>query len=375
MGIFEVPKKSLFLLFIFCQLTGSNKIAVPDKSGTSKLSTCRRCKILTDSFKHWLDKTSRGKFEGGDAAWEEAKLKSYSRSEIRLTEIQEGLCSEVKIHQDACYAIAEEAEQILEKWWFNQDPGSEDLYTWLCIESLKDCCPSKHYGSECAPCPMDKSNKVCGGHGRCNGAGTRQGNGTCICKKGYTGEMCEDCEKNFYQTSTGACDKCDKSCNGCIGGDAASCESCNSGWQLQSGVCVDVNECETSVCTASQYCINTEGSYSCQECESSCQTCSGEGPSNCTSCDPDTVLWFGMCVSSEQKQKNVIETYKRIAQYVGLLTIVMYMAQKSRFVASIVALIIAIVIFYLEKTNLRNNTIDVTMQILQEFYSKHTSNL
>ena len=39
--------------------------------------------------------TARGKFEGGDAAWEESRLSSYSKSEVRLTEIQELLCKEI----------------------------------------------------------------------------------------------------------------------------------------------------------------------------------------------------------------------------------------------------------------------------------------
>jgi hypothetical protein len=31
-----------------------------------------------------MERTARGKFEGGDAAWEEERLGSYSRSEVRL---------------------------------------------------------------------------------------------------------------------------------------------------------------------------------------------------------------------------------------------------------------------------------------------------
>ena len=42
-----------------------------------------------------MEDTARGKFEGGDTAWEEEKMKSYKNSEIRLVEIQEKLCNEV----------------------------------------------------------------------------------------------------------------------------------------------------------------------------------------------------------------------------------------------------------------------------------------
>jgi hypothetical protein len=43
-----------------------------------------------------MDSTARGKFDGGDAAWEEERLGSYSHSEVRLVEIQEKLCSGVE---------------------------------------------------------------------------------------------------------------------------------------------------------------------------------------------------------------------------------------------------------------------------------------
>lgn len=47
-----------------------------------------------------MERTARGKFEGGDAAWEEERLGSYSRSEVRLVEIQEKLCADVERGKD-----------------------------------------------------------------------------------------------------------------------------------------------------------------------------------------------------------------------------------------------------------------------------------
>jgi hypothetical protein len=47
-----------------------------------------------------MERTARGKFEGGDAAWEEERLGSYSHSELRLVEIQEKLCSDVEKGKD-----------------------------------------------------------------------------------------------------------------------------------------------------------------------------------------------------------------------------------------------------------------------------------
>ncbi|KAJ8731279.1 hypothetical protein PYW07_004443 [Mythimna separata] len=363
MEIFVILKIPFLLLFLFCESIGSKKLTSRNFNGAKTLSECRRCKVLTDSFNYWLDQTSRGKYEGGDAAWEEAKLKSYSRSEIRLVEIQEGLCSELKAHQDACYGIAEESEQVLEKWWFNKDSVSLDLYTWLCIETLQHCCPSNHYGDACSACPQDVNNKVCSGHGRCDGEGTRKGNGTCICKKGYTGRLCDECAKSFYKTSVDSCKVCHKACDGCSGDGAAACEACNTGWQLQSGVCVDVDECASSVCEPHQYCSNTEGSYTCNKCDSSCKSCRGEGSSNCTSCEPTNVLWFGMCVDNELKQNILTSTFKRVALYIGLLIITVYIDRISRTVASFVVLVIALLMYFSER-NLRMNTMDVLWQTL-----------
>ena len=52
--------------------------------------------MLVKSFESGLERTSRGKFEGGDAAWEEKNQgKGYSISEVRFVEIQEKLCAGV----------------------------------------------------------------------------------------------------------------------------------------------------------------------------------------------------------------------------------------------------------------------------------------
>lgn len=65
-------------------------------------------------------KTERGQHEGGDAAWEEQKLGSYKRSEVRLVDIQEGLCNDIIVGQDQCHALAETNEHLLEEWWFKE---------------------------------------------------------------------------------------------------------------------------------------------------------------------------------------------------------------------------------------------------------------
>ncbi|CAG4987181.1 unnamed protein product [Parnassius apollo] len=317
---------------------------------TEKLNDCNRCKVLSNSFKNWLQKTARGKYEGGDAAWEEAKLKSYSRSEMRLVEIQEGLCSDVKKHQDQCYALAEEVEHLLEQWWVHEDPNSQDVFAWLCVSTLHYCCPKNHYGMTCAPCPKDENNKICGGRGECNGDGTRQGNGTCICNRGFSGQFCESCAENFYSIDKEYCKPCHKACNGCRGEGAAACKFCKPGWELESGACNDINECANiSLCKSHQFCINWEGSYACRNCDDTCRTCKGEGLANCTSCESNYMLWGGMCLDKTLKQQIFSNALKKLGLYVFLIVAAILMYKRMKAVSSLTVLLIGIIIYFSEK--------------------------
>lgn len=72
-----------------------------------------------DCFVKGIERTARGKHGGGDAAWEEEKLKSYAKSELRLTEIQEDLCKGSK-YSTQCHSLAEQVEEIIENWWFHK---------------------------------------------------------------------------------------------------------------------------------------------------------------------------------------------------------------------------------------------------------------
>ncbi|XP_049873134.1 cysteine-rich with EGF-like domain protein 2 [Pectinophora gossypiella] len=357
MGIIFTVKFILFYLLIVCNLIYSKKLTLPelDDINSKKINECQRCKVLVDSFNYWFDKTSRGKFEGGDTAWEESKLRSYARSEIRLVEIQESLCSELHKYQDHCYSLTEEAEQPLEKWWLDKDPNSIDLHTWLCIENLKYCCPENHFGFSCEPCPLDKDNKLCGGHGRCNGEGTRKGNGSCECFKGFTGHSCGECAQNYYRADTYTCEPCHKTCDGCSGAGADACEACKEGWKLEGGFCNDIDECsDANTCKPNQFCMNEEGSYACKSCDKSCKTCAGPGCSNCTSCGPGAMFWSGVCVDSKLKDVILAETLNRVILYLGLLLIIILITKISHALASLVVLIVAAYIYYSEKNSTMN---------------------
>ncbi|XP_045498328.1 cysteine-rich with EGF-like domain protein 2 [Colias croceus] len=317
----------------------------------SKISECLQCKAYSDSFNNWLEKTSRGKFEGGDAAWEESKLKAYARSEVRLVEIQENLCSELNLHKDECYSIAEQAEHLVERWWFEEIDKSSDLYTWLCMDILKFCCPKNHFGESCESCPL-QGNKICSGHGICNGEGTRKGDGSCICNKGYKGELCDQCELNYFNGEEDECKPCHKACQECFSYGPDRCKVCASGWQLQDGICSDINECtSSSICKSNQFCVNNIGSYRCLPCDKSCSTCSGLGPYNCTSCKPNDRLWSGQCMDDKTTNAHLSSADKRLFLYVSLNTLMYLFYQKAKPLAVVMGASLSILIFKLESVS------------------------
>lgn len=69
-----------------------------------------------------------------------------------------------------------------------------DFYKWLCIETLAACCHDNYYGPNCKLCPD------CNSNGKCKGNGTRKGNGKCLCDIGYTGEFCNQCAPQYYES-------------------------------------------------------------------------------------------------------------------------------------------------------------------------------
>lgn len=341
---------SALLVFNFVLISG--KLLAPDsKSNINKkiLNDCERCHLLVESFKYWLEKTSRGKFDGGDADWEEKKLTTYARSEVRLVEIEEGLCSELKKFKDQCYDFIEDAEQMLEIWWFDKDLSASELSTWLCVERLEHCCPESHYGPTCEPCLKDVNNNVCSGNGKCDGDGFRKGIGICLCKKGYSGKLCEQCDDNYF-SSNGKCSACDRACDGCTGKGKDSCLACRSGWVLNDeGSCADVNEClEDDICKNNQFCVNIEGSYNCSECDRSCLSCIGPGASNCSSCSNDNELWNGICVDENVREHLIQSANQKVYLYVTFGIILFLIFRRSKTLASSLAVVVAVCIYILE---------------------------
>lgn len=214
--IMKISDAVLFLYFIVVafQIVLCSKA---DILRQRKLPPCRACKTFIESFEKGMKKTARGKFEGGDAAWEEAKLGNYATSEIRLVEIQEYVCSEVEEGKDQCYSFHEEFDHIIEDWWFHHQNDEPNLYKFFCIDKIKHCCPDLHYGEDCTPC-VGYPDHVCNNNGKCKGSGTRKGNGRCSCDLGYGGEQCNECAENYFEAYRDdkklLCTKCHVSCDG-----------------------------------------------------------------------------------------------------------------------------------------------------------------
>lgn len=276
-------------------LTPSSNDVAPDQ--------CDSCSSLVKSFEKGLEKTKRGKHEGGDTSWEEKHLKSYADSEVRLVEIQEALCNELSSGKAQCLSMAEDGESDIEEWWFKHKNKHVKLHDFLCISRLKKCCPEGSFGLNCQKCPD------CGEHGQCDGSGMRSGSGKCNCNQGYIGELCDDCDEEHYSSRMNnegrfECLKCHQACRGgCKGPTSSNCTECAAGYtrDAQTNLCIDINECELNgpngmqleakgLCPDGTYCVNTDGHYQCSDCHHACQTCLGFGPDKCFTCASSYIM-------------------------------------------------------------------------------------
>ncbi|CAB0018883.1 unnamed protein product [Nesidiocoris tenuis] len=303
-----------------------------------------------------MARTNKRHFGGGDTAYEEEKLGDYAVSEVRLAEVQEGLCADVKRGQNQCFKLAELWESNFEDWWPKQKE-IEDLYDWLCVRTLSYCCPEGHYGAECRPCPGHPG-PICSNNGKCKGAGTRKGNGLCACNIGYEGELCDKCTSGYYDVyrdeKTLLCSKCHKSCKGpCTKAGPKGCVECNVGWLSASaelgGGCLDVNECARAAppCTKDEFCVNNEGSYACLQCDRSCDGCTGDGPDMCVKCAEGHKLEGNgpagrLCVPVGRPAGHGPPDWSRYLTYLGLSVATGIIFQKNTTVAAVIGLLVGL---------------------------------
>ncbi|XP_004845417.1 cysteine-rich with EGF-like domain protein 2 isoform X1 [Heterocephalus glaber] len=271
--------------------------------GTARKTTpCQRCRTLVDKFKQGMANTAKKNFGGGNTAWEEKTLSKYEFSEIRLLEIMEGLCESSDFE---CNQLLEQQEEHLEGWWLQLKKEHPDLFEWFCVQTLEVCCSPGTYGPDCRAC-QGGSERPCSGNGHCNGDGSRQGDGSCQCHTGYKGTLCTDCIDGYFQSlkteTHSTCTACDESCRTCLGPTNRDCSNCEAGWVRIKDACVDVDECAADAppCSDTQYCENVAGSYTCEECDSTCVGCTGKGPAKCKECVPGYTEESGQCADIDE---------------------------------------------------------------------------
>ncbi|XP_055311221.1 cysteine-rich with EGF-like domain protein 2 isoform X1 [Sitodiplosis mosellana] len=349
-------------------------LKVAQRQSSITLPPCKLCRTFVDSFQKAMEKTSRGKHESGDTAWEEQNLNVYAKSEVRFTETADHVCGDVSKSQDQCYSFFEDIEDELSLWFTKKQDENPDLHGYLCIDFKKVCCPSNTYGENCSPC------SDCNGNGACKGNGTRKGSGKCSCHAGYTGEFCSNCALDYFESFRDEtkllCSKCHIACEkntGCTGAGAKGCRVCKKGWTMESEQgCVDVDECAigTHKCTINEFCVNNDGSFECLKCDRACEGCTGDGPDLCDKCAEGYELRNGMCTDLTSERRLRWETFTRYVTYIGLCIATCLTFKSSTWIASIIGVAVALYISVSEYWLNSHPTQANGPQSLENFFSQ-----
>ncbi|XP_017491362.1 PREDICTED: cysteine-rich with EGF-like domain protein 2, partial [Rhagoletis zephyria] len=294
------------------------------------------------------------------------------KTNVEFSKLWDKLCFDIKTGQEDCRSLAAENKDIILSWWAtpcatdiatSEVSSGNVIFNSLCISTLKSCCPDGHYGAECLPC-IGFPNNICSNNGKCAGAGTRLGNGHCVCRKGYTGKDCSKCDKAFYQDLTLGnsngniqCLHCDVSCaETCFAGGPRGCHVCKKGyaWDNNFG-CFDIDECDpetgTHTCSRNTFCINTEGSYQCYECDNACDSCIGDGPDACIKCAKGHKLQNGVCVNPNPKPAFPAHASPaRYVTYLGLTAVPCIIFRHNIYLASLIGFLVSLYIIISERS-------------------------
>jgi len=215
-------------IFLWCQTSDFSDAKKNAKSRMEReaiISRCTGCKLFADKFLKGLAKTSGSNYGQEKADWEprftNEKLGNFAASETRLVEVLDGICE----RDYYCNWVLSEYEEDIENWYYHKQQIFTDFANFLCNDKASLCCPDDHYGPNCKSCASLK----CGLHGKCQGSGSRTGDGKCECDTGYTGTRCNKCASNYFGSNDSSCLACDPACDGCTGEGSDQCVECAKG--------------------------------------------------------------------------------------------------------------------------------------------------
>uniref|UniRef100_K7F2Q9 EGF-like calcium-binding domain-containing protein n=1 Tax=Pelodiscus sinensis TaxID=13735 RepID=K7F2Q9_PELSI len=181
-----------------------------------------------------LERTARESFGGGNTAWEEEKLAKYAHSETRLLEVLESVCDKSDF---ACHQLLEQSEEHVESWWFQGQQQHPDFFQWLCMDTLKVCCPPGAYGPDCLrespawPCRQAGPGRGLQGEGQAVPRPVSQ-HGPCPARLGRAGVP--GCEGLGHAAGSGPVSpflaECYRACGRSSGPEDSSCLRCKRGW-------------------------------------------------------------------------------------------------------------------------------------------------
>ncbi len=271
-------------------------------SASPQCELCRRVFVKFNSAFNEVD--IDGSLGGGNSDWEEKHIGQYAFSELHSMEVLE---KTYKSLDEKAANFLSEIENDVEEFWASKLRSGlstvQQMEDEFCVQRLHLCCPWNTFGSECKTCNSCTENR-----GNCDGNGTRAGSGECVCKSGYTGPSCAQCNALTHfqsETDSSVCTPCNPACSGgCTDDSAASCVKCADGYEVSEteGVtsCVDIDECsnQTAKCDPGTFCTNSEGSFSCAKCPKECSSCMSS--SFCLSCAPGYSLEGGSCVDVDE---------------------------------------------------------------------------
>jgi len=316
-------------------------IGSPQIDEQELMRLCSDCKLTAQSVDNLIRKPRQ--------------TDSHTRIEdqINLDKIKKTVCRELvqDDERESCRRFFTENLDLAEKWKLKNPKMT--YHDFVCIKELKYCCPEASFGPKCTKCTK------CADNEHCHGEGTRAGNGSCVCREGHAGQNCGSCSPGYYLEKSpfesedksrgrSSCKKCHRSCQFCRQAGPQGCEVCRKGFHFVPGYgCSDIDECiesKNKICGDNTFCVNTEGSYFCYECDRACDGCHGDGPDMCLRCANGYKLENGNCVATRRTILPPEANYYRYAIYLGLCICTCIIFHNNVYLASLIGLCVALYI-------------------------------